>query len=165
MTRKRLFHALTFLALLALVACAGNRRKKDKLLDDPRPELAPATGKTTEWFEVRDTYDRERLGFVKTVQYSNGQVLKWVLDPEREDQLGYITAEGMAVKLVWSPGATRAVHKQLGIDTVTVGARKILDYGDDVVLHRTTMQALADELMDSWKKDDAAAGGGAGCGG
>ncbi len=165
MTRKRLCHALTLLALLGLVACAGNRRKKDKLLDDPRPELAPATGKTTEWFEVRDTYDKERLGFVKTVQYSNGQVLKWVLDPEREDQLGYITAEGMAVKLVWSPGATRAVHEQLGIDTVTVGARKILAYGDDVVLHRTTMRALADELMDSWKKDDAAAGGGAGCGG
>ncbi len=164
MTRKRLFPALTFLAVLALVACAGNRKKKDNLLDEPRSALAPATGKTTEWFEVRDTYDRERLGFVKTVKYSNGQVLKWVLDPEREDQLGYITAEGMAVKLVWSPGATRAVHEELGIDTVTVGTRKILGYGDDVILHRTTMKALADELMDSWKKGDAMAGGNAGCG-
>ena len=162
MTRKRLFPAL-LLAVVALVACAGNR-KNTKLLDDPRPELAPAIGRTTDWFEVRDTYDRERLGFVKTVKYSNGQVLKWVLDPEREDQLGYITAEGMAVKLVWSPGATRAVHEELGIDTVTVGTRKILGYGDDVILHRTTMKALADELMDSWKKGDAMAGVNAGCG-
>ena len=120
---------LTAVVLVA-AACASKKTKTKTMLgSSTEPEL----GRIAQLYDVLDEKSRKRLGYMEKVRYNSGRVLYWVYGPRRAEKLGYIQEGGRAFRIELKiEGGTD--HVDLGADSHSVGARRILEAGAPVVL-------------------------------
>ncbi len=116
----------------------------------------PKIGRLVQLHQVLDKRTRERIGFVETMKYDNGQSLMWIKDKERVLKLGYITPSNQGYRYTWHAGKRSDKPEFIGADTVTFNARKILSYDSPAELAPITLQQLADELRSEIKDAEAA---------
>ncbi len=117
-------------AVLVAAACASKKSEKANI---PFSSTEPELGRIAKLYDVLDEKSRTRLGYMEKVKYDSGRVLNWVYGPRREEKLGYIQDNGRAFRIEFKvEGGTE--HVDLGADSHSVGARRILDASAPVVL-------------------------------
>jgi len=117
-------------AVLVTAACASKNTKNESM---PFSSTEPELGRIAKLYDVLDEKSRKRLGYMERVKYGSGRVLNWVYGPRREEKLGYIQDNGRAFRIELKiEGGTE--HVDLGADSHSVGARRILDASAPVVL-------------------------------
>jgi len=137
------------LPLMLLLAAACGSSKKAKKSEAPTPEVQ--IGRLEVLYEVLDKETRGRVGFVEKTRYDSGRVLYLVRGLDRGTSLGYVLENNVAYRYVFVGGKRVAEHENLGADTITSGARKVLGYDRPVLLEETSLQALAAELEERRK--------------
>ncbi len=154
--------AIVLPALLVLAAACSQPRK-------PAPEKAAMPTGTTAAeveavYEVRDKSSQARIGLVRKRIHGDGQVVFWVNDNNGETR-GFILENNRAYKYEWTVGRRSTDPVFIGADTITAGARKVLDYERPVMLEPTTLRALhAEHLPKEPPAKAAPAEEGCGCG-
>ena len=127
--------------MLLLAACSSSRKAETAVAAAPDVQL----GRVDRLWQVLDAKSRERIGFVEKTVYDKGLMLYLVRGPERGASLGYVQPNNVAYRYVWIGGQRSQEHENLGADTITAGARKILVYDRPVVLEETSLEALLAE--------------------
>jgi hypothetical protein len=128
-------------AVLLLAACSSSRKAETAAPAAPDVQL----GRVDRLWQVLDGDTRQRVGFVEKTVYDQGLMLYLVRGPDRGPSLGYIQPNNVAYRYVWIGGKRSQEHENLGADTITAGARRILGYDRPVTLDESSLDALLAE--------------------
>ena len=143
-------------ALLLLAACSSSKKAETTVAAAPDVQV----GRVDRLWQVLDGETRERIGFVEKTVYDKGLMLYLVRGPDRGTSLGYIQPNNVAYRYVWIGGKRSQEHENLGADTITAGARRILGYDRPVVMEESSLEALLAEsrAADEPKQEPVAEG-------